>query len=91
MFNKIFKQDIKDYKVKDLMIKHVITLSLEENLWKAQNMMSRYNIKKIVIVKEGKKHPIGILSLKDMVKFVISDKTDRDLHEIPICDAMTKS
>jgi CBS domain-containing protein len=90
MFNKIFKQNIKDYKAKDLMIKHVITMSPQENLWKAQIMMSRYNIKKIVIVKESKKHPIGILSLKDMIKFVISDKTDRDLHEIPITEVMTK-
>jgi CBS domain-containing protein len=91
MFNKIFKQNIKDYKAKDLMIKHVITLSPQENLWKAQNMMSRYNIKKIVIVKEGKKHPIGIMSLKDIIKFVISDKTYRDLHEIPIYEAMIKN
>ena len=73
------------------MIKHVITLSPQESLWKAQNMMSRYNIKKIVIVKESKKHLIGIISLKDMIKFVISDKTDRDLHEIPICEAMIKN
>jgi CBS domain-containing protein len=91
MFNKIFKQNIKDCKAKDLMIKHVITLSPQESLWKAQNMMSSYNIKKIVIVKESKKHPIGIISLKDMIKFVISDKTDRDLHEIPICEAMIKN
>jgi CBS domain-containing protein len=91
MFNKIFKQNIKDYKAKDLMIKHVITLSPQESLWKAQKMMSSYNIKKIVIVKESKKHPIGIISLKDMIKFVISDKTDRDLHEIPICEAMIKN
>jgi CBS domain-containing protein len=53
--------------------------------------MPRYNIKKIIIVKESKKHPIGIMSLKDMIKFVISDKTDRDLHEIPISEAMTKN
>ena len=91
MFKKIFKQNIKDYKAKDLMIKHVITLSPQENLWKAQSMMSRYNIKKIVIVKEGKKHPIGIMSLKDIIKFVISDKTYRDLHEIPIYEAMIKN
>jgi CBS domain-containing protein len=91
MFKKIFKQNIKDYKAKDLMIKHVITLSPQENLWKAQKMMSRYNIKKIVIVKEGKKHPIGIISLKDIIKFVISDKTYRDLHEIPISEAMIRN
>lgn len=87
----MFKQNIKDYKAKDLMIKHVKTLLPQESLWKAQNMMSRYNIKKIVIVAESKKHPIGIVSLKDMIKFVISDKTDRDLHEIPISEAMTKN
>ena len=91
MFNKIFKQNIKDYKAKDLMIKHVITLFSQENLWKAQNTMSRYNIKKVVIVAENKKHPIGMLSLKDMIKFVISDRTDRDLHEIPISEAMNKN
>lgn len=91
MFNKIFKQNIKDYKAKDLMIKHVITLSPQENLWKTQNMMSRYNIKKIVIVKEGKKHPIGIMSLKDIIKFVIFDKTYRDLREIPIYEAMIRN
>ena len=91
MFNKIFNQNIKDYMAKDLMIKHVKTLLPQESLWKAQNIMSRYNIKKIVIVAESKKHPIGIVSLKDMIKFVISDKTDRDLHEIPISEAMTKN
>ena len=91
MFSEMFKQDIKDYKAKDLMVKHVITLFPQDDLWKAQNMMSRYNIKKIVIVVDGKKHPIGIVSLKDMIKFVISDKTDRDLHEIPISEVMTKN
>ena len=91
MFSEMFKQDIKDYKAKDLMVKHVITLFPQDDLWKAQNMMSRYNIKKIVIVVDGKKHPIGIVSLKDMIKFVISDKTDRDLHDIPISEAMTKN
>ena len=83
--------NLKDYKAKDLIIKNVKTLLPQESLWKAQNMMSRYNIKKIVIVAESKKHPIGIVSLKDMIKFVISDKTDRDLHEIPISEAMTKN
>ena len=91
MFNKISKQNIKDYKAKDLMIKHVITLFPQEDMWKAQNMMSRYKIKKIVIVADDKNYPIGIVSLKDMIKFAISDKTDRDLHEIPICEVMSKN
>lgn len=94
MLDKIFKENIKDYKAKDLMVKHVITLPPMENLWKAQSTMSRYRIKKLVIAAQNKivqKHPIGILTIKDIIKFVIADKTDRDLDEIPISEAMTKN
>ena len=88
--NKILKKNIKDYKAKDLMVKHVITLPPVENLWKAKSTMSRYRIKKIVVT-HNKKHPTGIVTLKDIIKFLILDKTDRDLHEIPISEAMTSN
>jgi CBS domain-containing protein len=92
MPNKIFKKDILDYKTNDLMTKHVITLQPQDNLLKAENMMSRYRIKKIVVVDdENKKHPVGILTIKDILKFLISDKTDRELDEILISEAMTKN
>ena len=52
------------------------------------NTMSRYRIKKVVVT-QNKKHPIGIVTLKDIIKFLISDKTDRDIDEIPISEAMT--
>ena len=96
MLNKIFKKKIHVYKAKDLMTKHVITLQPKENLLKAQRMMSRYRIKKIVVVDvdyshKNKKHPVGILTIKDILKFLISDKTDRDVHEISISEAMSKN
>lgn len=92
MLNKISKNDIQGYKTKDLMTKHVITLQPQDNLLKAENMMSRYRIKKIVVVDdENKKHPVGILTIKDILKFLLSDKTDRDLDEILISEAMTKN
>jgi CBS domain-containing protein len=97
MLNKIFRKKIHVYKAKDLMTKHVITLQPQENLFKAQHMMSRYRIKKIVVVVDvdyshkNKKHPVGILTIKDILKFLISDKTDRDFHEISISEAMSKN
>ncbi len=92
MPNKIFKKDIQDYKTNDLMTKHVIILQPQDNLLKAENMMSRYRIKKIIVVDdENKKHPVGILTIKDILKFLISDKTDRELDEILISEAMTKN
>jgi len=88
MLNKLFNKRIKDQKAKEVMVRHVKTLSPTENLWKTQNTMSRYRIKKVVVT-QNKKHPIGIVTLKDIIKFLISDKTDRDLDEIPISEAMT--
>ena len=93
MLSKIFKEDIKCYEAKDLMIKHVRTLPPTENLWQARNIMSGYRIKKVVAAVQKKlmhKHPIGILTLKDMIKFLIADKTDRDLNEIQISEPMNK-
>jgi CBS domain-containing protein len=91
MLNKIFKKEVQDYKAKDLMTKHVITLQSQDNLLIAQRMMSRFRIKKIVVVdNKNKKYPVGILTIKDIIKFLISDKADRDLDEIAIFEAMTK-
>jgi CBS domain-containing protein len=86
----MFKKHIEDYKANDLMVKHVITLPPVENLWKAYNTMSRYRIKKIVVT-QIEKHPIGIVTVKDIIKFLIADKRDRDLDEIPISEAMTRN
>lgn len=93
MLNKIFKKDVQDYKAKDLMTKHVITLQSQDYLLRAQRMMSRFRIKKIVVIDndKNKRYPVGILTVKDIIKFLISDKTDRDLDEIAIFEAMTKN
>jgi CBS domain-containing protein len=91
MLNKISKNDLQDYKAKDLMTKEVITLPPNVDLLKAQTIMSRSKIKKIVVVDDrNKRHPVGILTVKDIIKFLISDRIDRDLDEIPTIEAMNK-
>ena len=92
MLNKISKNNIKNYKAKDLMSKGVITLLPQDNLLNAQEIMSKYSIKKIVVVdNKNKGNPVGILTIKDIIKFLILDRIDRDLDEIPIIEAMTKN
>jgi CBS domain-containing protein len=92
MFDRLLKKDIQDYKAKDLMTKAVITAVPQDNLLRTQNMMSRYRIKKIVVVDDkNKRYPIGIVTIKDIIKFLISDQTDRELYEIPIDEAMTRN
>jgi len=92
MLNRLFKKNIEDFKAKDLMTKAVITAVPQDNLLIVQNLMSRYRIKKIVIVdNKNKRYPLGIVTIKDIIKFLISDQTDRELHEISVDEAMTKS
>jgi CBS domain-containing protein len=92
MLDKLLKNDIEDYKAKDLMTKAVVTTVPKDNLLRIQNMMSRYRVKKIVIVDDkNRRCPVGIVTIKDIIKFLISDQTDRELYEIPVAEAMTEN
>ena len=94
MLDKMFRKEIHGYKTKELMTKHVITLPPEASLLESQHKMLRYKIKKIVVVNAntiGKKVPIGILTVKDIIKSALSHETDADLYEMRISEAMTKS
>lgn len=95
MLDESTKKQILESTVKELMTKQVITLEPYDNLLRAQNEMSRYRIKKIVIAKSSgkiaRKIPAGILTVKDMLKYLLKDKTDRSLYEMKISEAMTTS
>lgn len=88
MLEKILKKEVKNYKAKDVMTKHVITLPPSETLLRAQSLMSQYRIKKIVVVEDAV--AVGIITIKDILRVVISDQTDREMHEITISEAMNK-
>lgn len=79
---------MKEYKAKDVMTKNVITFPPSESLLKAQSLMTKYQTKKIVVVEDDA--AVSIITIKDILKFVISDQTDREMHEIPIAEAMIK-
>ena len=85
----MLNKEVKEYKAKELMTKNVIALPPSESLLKAQSLMTKYRIRRIVIV-EHEDIPVGIIEIRDILRFVISDQTDREMHEIPIAEAMTK-
>src|SRR5581483_1783147 len=93
MLDESIRKKMLEQPVRELMTKQVITLEPYDNLLRAQNEMSRYRIKKIVIVNSSgriaRKIPVGILTVKDMMKFLLGDKTDRSLYEMKISEAMT--
>ena len=88
MPNNMPNKEVNEYKAKDVITKKVITLLSSESLLKAQSLMTKYRIKKIVVVEDD--NAVGIITIKDILKLVISDQTDREMHEIPIAEAITK-
>jgi CBS domain-containing protein len=84
---------VREQKVNELMTRHVITLGSNDSILRAQNEMLRYRIKKIVVVAQSEKFaekiPVGILTVKDILKFLLQDSTNRSLYEMRISEAMT--
>ncbi len=67
----------------------VVTLSRGVTIHDALLLMQKNNIKRIVIIE--KDIPIGIVTERDIGKFLESDKTTRSLDEIPISEIMTRN
>src|ERR687892_221559 len=68
------------------MLKKILNKEVKE--YKAKDVMTKDGIKKIVVVEDD--IAVGIIAIKDILRFVISDQTDREMHEIPIAEAMIK-
>jgi len=67
----------------------VVTLSRGATIHDALFLMQKNNIKRIVIIE--KDISIGIVTERDIGKFLESDKTTRSLDEIPINEIMTRN
>jgi len=65
----------------------VITLSPEKTINDALQVMQKNDIKRIVIVKNNL--PIGIVTERDIGKFLEKDKTIRTLDQIPLDEIMS--
>ena len=65
-----------------------ITLEQDTTLLEARNIMIKYNISRIVVVKD--RIPVGILTEKDIARFLYSDVPSRRLDEIMVNEIMSK-
>jgi CBS domain-containing protein len=66
-----------------------ITLEPDMTLMDARNTMIKYNISRIVVVKNRK--PVGILTEKDISRFLYSEIPSRRLDEITVDEIMSKN
>ncbi|HET7643584.1 MAG TPA: CBS domain-containing protein [Nitrososphaeraceae archaeon] len=69
--------------------REIISLESDNTLLDARNFIIRYNISRVVVLDNNKKLA-GIITEKDISKFLYSTFTDKRLSEISIKDIMTK-
>ena len=75
--------------VGDIMVKNVVTVKPEETLLQVQKVMLKHIISRLVVSKDRK--PIGIVTQKDIVRFLLSDASKRGIDEIPVKEVMSKT
>lgn len=73
-------------KVEDVMVKEVVTIDANKTVKDAADVMNRYEIGCLIVVKRGK--AVGILTERDLLKRVISEV--RDPKTTKIKDIMSK-
>jgi CBS domain-containing protein len=72
-----------------VMTQKVITCSPADTLLQVQQLMVKNNISRVLIVDENNK-PAGIITQKDMIDFLVADKSKRGIEEIKAEEVMTK-
>jgi CBS domain-containing protein len=74
-------------KIKDIMIRDVITVAPQESIKKAAEIMNKNEIGCLIVVEDGR--PIGIVTERDMLNRALISK--KNLEKIEVRDVMTES
>jgi CBS domain-containing protein len=75
-------------KAKDV-VRQAITLEPDNTLYDARNVLLRYNISRVVVAKDNK--PLGIVTEKDISRFLFREMPNRRLHEFRLDEIMNKN
>jgi len=76
--------------VGDIMTKKVITCTPKGTLLEIQNLMVKHRISRVVVADIEKK-PVGIITQKDIVNFLLADTSKRGIEEIQAKEVMSKN
>jgi len=76
--------------VNDVMTRWVVTIAPTDSLLKARDVMIQNHVSQLVVTDE-RGRPIGIISKRDIARFLLEDTSSRDTNEIPVSEASSKS
>ena len=73
--------------VRDIMTHRVITVRPKDTLLDAHKLLQRHGIARVVVVDEEYR-PVGIMTSKDIIEFLMSDLSGRALDDIEVREVM---
>ena len=76
--------------VNDVMTRWVVTIAPSDSLLAARDSMLQNHVSQLVVV-DQRQRPIGLISKRDIARFILEDTTTRDLEDIPLSEASSKS
>lgn len=75
--------------VKGIMTKKVVTCAPTDTILDVQGLMVNHHISRVVV--KAKNKPVGIITEKDLVSFLLADKSRRGIEEIKAEEVMSKN
>jgi CBS domain-containing protein len=76
--------------VADAMTTWVVTITPTDTLLKARDLMTRNRVSQLVVVDE-RNRPFGIISKRDIARFLLEDTTTRQLDDMVVSEASSES
>jgi len=76
--------------VNDVMTRWVVTITPSDSLLKARDTMIQTHVSQLVVADE-RARPISLISKRDIARFLLEDTTTRDIAEITVSEASSKS
>jgi len=79
---------LKNTDLNKIMIKRTITISPNASILDARQILLRHNLKRLVVI-DSKKHPVGIITEKDVAKTIYS-LGDKSIRTVKVSGFMSK-
>jgi CBS domain-containing protein len=76
--------------VDDIMTRWVVTVAPSDSLLKARDVMTQNRASQVVVA-DQRRRPIGIISKRDIARFLLEDTSSRGLEDILVSEASSKS
>jgi len=78
------------HSVNDIMTRWVVTITPSDSLFKARDVMIQNHVSQLVVA-DQRTRPIGLISKRDIARFLLEDTTSREAEDIPVSEASSKS